>query len=138
MSAADLVFTLHYAIHTGLNESNPIARVMIAHHSPLALGVWKGATVALGVGILVRVRTRVSAECGAWLVFVVFAGLMVHWTRFVEVHGSLALDPAVVAEIGDPTWVRMGAGQSTPHAAPGRGLLFGPIGGPVTGAVRTP
>jgi len=125
MSAMDLVFTLHYAIHTGINESNPIARVMIAHHSPAALAIWKGASVALGVGILVRVRKRTSAELGAWFAFGVLATLMVHWARFVEVHRTLALDPHIVEAVADPTWVRMGEH----HAGSGAhaGVVFGPI-----------
>lgn len=127
MSIADLHFTLVYATSVGLHESNPIARLLIAHHTPGALGLWKAASVALGVGILVRVRAARSAEWGAWIGCAVLAVLMVHWVRFVEAHGRFGVDPVLVEALGEPTWVRTGAGR-TPN--PGPRVLFGPVAMP--------
>jgi len=124
MSLADLHLTLVYATSVGLHEHNPVARLLMAYHTPGVLGLWKAASVALGVGILVRVRARRSAEWGAWIGCAILGVLMVQWVRFVDAHERFGVDPVLVEAIGDPTWVRMGSGHA-PN--PGARVLFGPV-----------
>ncbi|MCA9303329.1 MAG: hypothetical protein KC996_04340, partial [Phycisphaerales bacterium] len=67
MSVVDLYLTILYVTHTGMSESNPLARAMMGYQSPAILALWKLATVVLSLGILVMIRTKRSAEIGAWI-----------------------------------------------------------------------
>ena len=105
MSSVDLYLTLLYVTSMGMNELNPLARAMMSYESPTVLAVWKFATVALCLGILFYIRTRRSAEIGAWVGFLVLGWLMTHWVHFI--HETRDLDVQVVQELAsnDPTWV---------------------------------
>jgi hypothetical protein len=105
MSAVDLYLTLLYVTNMGMNEMNPLARAMMSYQSPAVLVMWKCATVVLSVGILLWIRTKRSAELGAWVGFFVLGWLMTHWVVFI--HETRNINLEVIEEIasGDPTWV---------------------------------
>ena len=105
MSAVDLYLTLLYVMNMGMNEMNPLARAMMSYESPAVLAVWKCATVVLSVGILLWIRTKRSAELGAWVGFFVLGWLMPHWVVFV--HETRNFNLEIIQEIAqdDSTWV---------------------------------
>lgn len=109
MSAVDLYLTLLYVTNTGMNEMNPLARAMMEYQSPGLLALWKFATVALSLGILIVIRTRRSAECGAWVGCFVLGWLMSHWVVFI--HETRDMNLEIMQEIasGDPTWIMIEA-----------------------------
>lgn len=82
MSLADLSMTLIHATTIGMQEENPIARVLMRHGGICSLCIWKGGTVAIGVFILWRVRRHACAEVGAWICFAILAALCFHWARY--------------------------------------------------------
>jgi hypothetical protein len=89
MSMVDLYLTILYVTHTGMNEVNPLARAMMEYQSPAVLGVWKIATVLLGVGILAVIRNKRSAEFGAWIGCMILALLMSHWVSYINEHARI-------------------------------------------------
>ncbi|MFK7758373.1 MAG: DUF5658 family protein [Phycisphaerales bacterium] len=105
MSMVDLYLTILYVTHSGMNEVNPIARAMMEYQSPAILGIWKLATVALGVGILAFIRHRRSAEMGAWIGCLILGLLMSHWVAYIEEHSRMTQDPIQINALGDPSWV---------------------------------
>jgi hypothetical protein len=97
MSAADLALTLIYATTIGMVESNPIARLVMAHNSPELLGVWKGSTVVVAGVILFLARRHRTAELAAWLASVALLWLMLHWAQYVAFIAASPIDMACLA-----------------------------------------
>ncbi len=108
MSVVDLYLTILYITHTGMNEINPLARAMMEYKSPALLGLWKVATVTLGVGILSFIRHKRSAEVGAWVACAVLGMLMNHWLHYIEEYQRITTEAVTVEAMGDPTWVHLG------------------------------
>lgn len=107
MSLGDLALTLLYTTSSGMVETNPIARAVMAHNSPLFVVVWKLATMVLGLGILCWARKTKAAEVAAWLCFLILVALCVHWLSFATVVSDLPSDYAQLASLDDPRWVSM-------------------------------
>lgn len=107
MSVIDLYLTILYITHTGMNEVNPLARAMMEYQSPAVLGLWKAATVTLGVGILAFIRTKRSAELGAWVGCLILGLLMTHWVAYINEHARITEGPVQIEAMGDPNWVYM-------------------------------
>jgi hypothetical protein len=107
MSFGDLALTLTYATSTGMVETNPIARAVMLHNSPLFVVIWKLATMVLGLGILWWARRAKAAEVAAWLCFLILMALCVHWLSFATVVSRLPSDYAQLASLEDPRWVSM-------------------------------
>jgi len=82
MSLADLSMTLIHATSIGMQEENPIARLLMRYGGICSICVWKGGTVAIGVFILWRLRRFACAEIGAWVCFAILAALCFHWARY--------------------------------------------------------
>lgn len=82
MSLADLSMTLIHATSIGMQEENPIARVLMRHGGICSICIWKGGTVAIGVFILWRLRRHACAEIGAWVCFAILAALCFHWAGY--------------------------------------------------------
>ncbi len=116
MSVVDLYLTILYITHSGMNEINPLARAMMEYESPAVLGVWKLATVALGVGILAYIRSKRSAEIGAWIGCLILGSLMVHWVSYIEEHARMSEDPVAIRAMDDPSWVHIDTGFLSPTA----------------------
>lgn len=108
MSLVDLYLTLLFLTHTGMSEANPLARAMIAYQSPAILAAWKTMTVVLCGGILIFMRSRRSAELGAWVGAIVLGLLMAHWTRYIDHKGSFTQEMQLVSAEIDPSFVRLG------------------------------
>ncbi len=111
MSMVDLYLTILYVTHTGMNEVNPLARAMMEYQSPAVLGIWKIATVLLGVGILAIIRTKRSAELGAWIGCMILALLMSHWVSYINEHARISQDPLYTQALAGPNFVHMPTGM---------------------------
>ena len=107
MCFGDLALTLTYTTSTGMVETNPIARAVMAHNSPLFVVVWKLATMVVGLGILCWVRKARAAEIAAWVCFLIMVALCLHWLSFATVISGLPPDYAQLASLDDPRWVSM-------------------------------
>jgi uncharacterized protein DUF5658 len=107
MSMVDLYLTILYVTHTGMNEVNPLARAMMEYQSPAVLGIWKIATVVLGVGILTFIRNKRSAEFGAWIGFLILGMLMSHWVSYINEHSRISQDPMYTQALVGPDFVYM-------------------------------
>ena len=127
MSMVDLYLTILYITHTGMNELNPLARGMMEYQSPAILGLWKVATVVLGVGILAWIRTKRSAELGAWTGCLILGFLMTHWVAYIHEDARLSNGPIQIEAMGNTNWVIfesdalsnfIGPGSATPQATP--------------------
>jgi hypothetical protein len=113
MSFADLYLTLLYVTNTGMIEVNPVARAMMEYRSTGILVIWKAATVALSLGILLFIRKKRSAEVGAWIGCLVLGWLMVHWVGFINV---VEISPSRIVQAGDlqdPAWIMIEADASS-------------------------
>lgn len=82
MSIADLSMTLIHATSIGMQEENPIARLLMQYGGICSICIWKVGTVAIGVFILWRVRRYACAEIGAWICFAILAALCFHWASY--------------------------------------------------------
>lgn len=82
MSLADLSMTLIHATSIGMQEENPIARLLMRYGGICSICIWKGGTVAIGTFILWRIRHHRCAEVGAWLCFAILAALCFHWASY--------------------------------------------------------
>ncbi len=82
MSLADLSMTLIHATSIGMQEENPIARLLMRYGGICSICIWKGGTVGIGVFILWRIRRHGCAEVGAWICFAILAALCFHWARY--------------------------------------------------------
>ncbi len=111
MSMVDLYLTILYVTHTGMNEVNPLARAMMEYQSPAVLSLWKIATVVLGVGILAFIRTKRSAEMGAWIGCVILGLLMSHWVSYINEHARISQDPMYTQALAGPNFVQMQPGM---------------------------
>ncbi|MBL4810182.1 MAG: hypothetical protein JKY43_09040 [Phycisphaerales bacterium] len=107
MSMVDLYLTILYITHWGMNEVNPLARAMMEYQSPAILGLWKIATVTLGVGILAMIRRKRSAEFGAWIGFLILGLLMTHWVAYINEHSRITDGPIHIDAMGDPSFIFM-------------------------------
>ena len=105
MSGIDLYLTILYITHSGMNESNPIARAMMEYQSPMILGVWKAATVFLSIGILMMIRKKRSAELGAWVGCIVMGMLMLHWVAFIDQNEEIDFEIAAAQNKNNADWV---------------------------------
>lgn len=84
LSLADLYFTLLYARTIGMSEANPIARMVMSYNSPVLLGAWKGATVAVACLIFWVFKHRKVTEAAAWGCAGVLAALTVWWSIYAR------------------------------------------------------
>ena len=105
MSGIDLYLTILYITHSGMNESNPIARAMMEYQSPMILGIWKAATVFLSIGILMMIRKKRSAELGAWIGCVVMGLLMAHWVTYINQSQHIDFEMAAAQNQDNPEWI---------------------------------
>lgn len=107
MSLADLHMTLVHLSSAGMLEGNPLARLVISYNSPGVLVLWKLATLTLTVGILFRAKSSRSGEIGAWLCFLVLAGLMVQWDMYSREVVQWTAELSMITEGYDHRWVSL-------------------------------
>ena len=113
MSLGDLSMTITFLTHGGMIESNPIARAVMLHNSPMLLVLWKMATVGLALGILFYARRRAFAEVAAWICLGAMTWLMLHWSAYI--HETTIYVQMVAAAVDcpdlrlavDENWVRL-------------------------------
>lgn len=113
MSLGDLALTLTYLQHLGMAEMNPLARLVIGFQSPALLAVWKLATVAACVSILLWKSSTRSAELGAWLGAMILCGLMLHWRSYVKLAPPIPASVAAHVHSGDERWTSIAPAAPT-------------------------
>lgn len=107
LSLADLYITLSMLTSGGMAEENPIARAVIQSGSPALLTAWKLLTVAPAVFLFLVYRRRIAAETGAWIGTLLLAGVMVHWTLYIQQTDSISANLHLLQAGIDPRWVSL-------------------------------
>lgn len=107
LSLLDLVMTLTFLTHVGMEEANPLARGIMAYGSPVLLALWKAACVGLTVGILFTFRRTRQAEVGAWVCALVMGWLTVRWVGYVEQVPRFTTAIVRLSAEGHPPWMSM-------------------------------
>lgn len=107
MSVADLYMTLLFITNVGMIESNPIARMVMAHDSMALVIVWKLSLTVFGVGVLYWFRKGRLTELAAWGVFTAMICLMIHWNTFSQGAAMISDDYHTLADAHDGSWVSM-------------------------------
>jgi len=105
MSLADLYLTLMMLRTVGLAEENPIARAIMQTGSPALVAAWKGATLAVAIGLLWALRRRASAEWGSWVAVLVLTGVMLHWVAYSAQSDTLIAAIGALETGMDHRWV---------------------------------
>lgn len=96
LHAFDLALTQAQLERDNFCEANGLAAVA-AQHVPFGLAAYKTLLFGTGVAILYAVRRHWQAECGAWLLLVVSAGLMLWWRAYLGYVDICLADPAAVS-----------------------------------------
>ncbi len=108
LSLGDLYMTLLHLKSFGLIEANPLARGIMAHHSPAGLVAWKTMTVGLAVGILFFTRRRGAAEIGAIISCLVLSWLTLRWVTYSDQVSSMTVEMQALERTSDePRFVTM-------------------------------
>ncbi|MHC4947555.1 MAG: DUF5658 family protein [Planctomycetota bacterium] len=110
LSLVDAVLTIGFMRTTGMYEANPLViRLVEWTGSTAVIGLYKAATVGVGVAILYRLRSRLASELAAWFMTAVLVALTCQWVRYTRV---VADAPVVwITADADPAgadWVRLG------------------------------
>jgi hypothetical protein len=100
LSIADLILTIAHLRTTGMIEANPIAAYILHNSNSLwTLGLYKGATVAVSVLLLFRLRDRVQGEIAAWIAAAILALLCLHWHQYAAMLDDI--NPVKLAQAGE-------------------------------------
>lgn len=84
LSACDLVFTLWAHYFTAFHELNPLARQLMQSGMIGSLVIFKVGLTAVGAMIFWRLRHRIHAEVGIWLVLVAYVLLTFRWSNYTS------------------------------------------------------
>ncbi len=96
LGVADLVLTMSYMGGIGLFEGNPLARALAIGGGAGSLVAFKLLTIALSAVILFGLRTKRSAELGAWLCVVVMSVVSLEWKKYSSAADEIVLAMQVV------------------------------------------
>ena len=110
LSLADLYMTLTHAMNFGMLEQNPVARMIMAHGSPMGLVAWKLVTVGFAIGVMSWLRRRPSAELGALFCVCVLTWLTFRWATYNDQVSHLTEDLHGLDGVQEPAWVTMTTG----------------------------
>jgi hypothetical protein len=109
LSLADLYMTLAHLRSVGMGEDNPLARFVMSYNSPLLLGAWKVACVALACLILAIARFRRSAEVACWVCCGVLTALTIRWANYSAEASAFTTEiNESMVEGQQGNWVSMG------------------------------
>ncbi len=105
ISIADLELTLRFLTSGGMSEGNPLARYIMGFNCQWLLGAWKVMLTAVACGTLLGLRTRLTAELGAWLCAAVMVWLAIRWGFYAD-YAGLAAEHMLSATHSKPAdWV---------------------------------
>ncbi len=107
MSMGDLYMTLAYLRSVGMDEVNPLARLVISYGCPGALAAWKVLTLGLGMFIIFRLRKTRGGELGAWCCFSMLVALTIHWTHYNHAVADMSPEVSTLVSSGDPSWITL-------------------------------
>ena len=105
ISIADLELTLRFLTSGGMAEGNPLARYIMGFNCQWLLAAWKLMLTAVACGTLLGLRTRLTAELGAWLCAAVMVWLAIRWGFYAD-YAGLAAEHMLSATPNKPSdWV---------------------------------
>lgn len=107
MSLADLQITMSYLRSGGMQESNPVARLIMVHGSGGLLVVWKCASVAFACLIFFKYRTRRSSEIACWVCVGVMIWLLLRWMNYADEASHLTSAIPALSDAGPAQWVQI-------------------------------
>lgn len=84
LSGCDLIFTLWAHHFTPFRELNPLARQMLQSGMVGSLVLFKIGLTATGAMIFWRLRHRLPAEIGIWLVLAAYVLLTFRWSDYTR------------------------------------------------------
>lgn len=112
LSAWDLTLTLTFLKNGGMSEGNPIARWIMSYNCQWVLIAFKFSLVTITCGIFLALRTRATAELGAWAGVLLLSWLMIQWGHYAtyadELADAFVHSPMVIPELAqEGNWVRI-------------------------------
>jgi len=109
ISIADLELTLRFLTSGGMSEANPLARYIMGFDCQWLLGAWKVMLTSVACGTLLGLRTRLTAELGAWLCAAVMVWLAIRWGSYADYAGLAAEHMLSATHTKPADWVAMTA-----------------------------
>lgn len=82
LGLADLHLTVHHHMQMGMEELNPLGAYLLGGGHIGALVVFKLATMAVAIGMLLAVRAHPLGEASTWLAFGIMVALTLHWHQY--------------------------------------------------------
>ena len=82
LGLVDLWLTVFFMKTTGMNELNPLARLVVGF-GPGALVAMKIVSLFVNGGLLMACRKRMAGEIGAWASVAVMVVLTAHWHNYM-------------------------------------------------------
>lgn len=107
MSLLDLELTLLFTQQVGMIEMNPLARLVMAHQSPLLVVLYKIVTVGVGCGILYWARRLRYAEVATWLCFIALTALSVRWLHYAVTISEFTPAFTQLSDAYPGMWVKL-------------------------------
>ncbi len=107
LSLVDLLLTLTYVLHIGLIEDNPVARGVMQTGGPGLLIFWKLLSVGFAGGVLLRFRTRGTAEAAAALCACVMVWLTARWVGYIDASAGLTGAIDQMDHVSQGNWVTL-------------------------------
>ncbi|MBX3360271.1 MAG: hypothetical protein KF912_12905 [Phycisphaeraceae bacterium] len=105
---ADLYMTLIHATSVGLHEANPLARALMLYNCPWVVVAFRSLTIILFALVLIRARTRPSAEIAAWTCALVMVWLLFRWDEYNSNAQELTTALALIDEHNLTDFVSIG------------------------------
>lgn len=98
LGLCDLTWTYFQSARGNFLELNTLAAAALGQ-GPGVMAAYKLLLLALGVGVLYRLRERWQAEAALWLLAACHVGLVAWWLAYLDAVETCLHDPAVVATV---------------------------------------
>lgn len=105
LGLGDLDMTLSFVTSIGMSEANPLARAFMSYGSTWPVVLFKLATMALGLGVLWRLRKHRIAEAAGWMILAVMVALTVHWLAYSSAVAECTEVLSRMSAAEDTRWV---------------------------------
>ncbi len=98
LGLCDLVWTYFQSARGNFHELNTLAAAALGR-GPGVMAAYKLMLLALGAGVLYRLREHWQAEAALWLLAAFHVGLVAWWLAYLEAVEVCLHDPAIVATV---------------------------------------
>lgn len=98
LGVCDLVWTHFQFARGNFLELNTLAAAALGQ-GPGVMAAYKLLLLALGAGVLYRLREHWQAEAAVWLLAACHVGLVAWWLAYLDAVETCLHDPAVVATV---------------------------------------